>query len=254
MNRNDTDPEEETLRFFATAPRPCSYLQGRDAISVFADPEATLSTALYDQLAGYGFRRSGNDLYVPACPGCSECIPVRIPVTHFKRSRNQQKIWKRNRDLTCSVLAPEFREQHFELYTRYLNSRHPDGGMDNPDADDYMRFLTSDWCDTLFMEFRLDETPLALAVTDRLHKAISAVYTFFDPDSDRRSLGTYAVLRQIELAQDMGCDWLYLGYWIPGSKKMQYKSRFRPMQAYYEGHWQPIENILPGSSDPSGGR
>jgi len=243
MNRNDADPEEETLRFFATAPRPCSYLQGRDAISVFADPEATLSPALYDQLAKYGFRRSGNDLYVRACPGCSECIPVRIPVSRFKRSRNQQKNWNRNRDLSYSTLTPEFREQHFELYVRYMNSRHPSGGMDNPDPDDYMRFLTSDWCDTLFVEFRLGETPVALAVTDRLHNAASAVYTFFDPDLERRSLGTYAVLSQIELAQDMDCDWLYLGYWIPNSKKMQYKSRFRPMQAYFEGHWQPIEDI-----------
>jgi len=254
MNRDDTEPEEETLRFFATAPRPCSYLQGRDAISVFADPEAALSTALYDQLAKFGFRRSGNNLYVPACPGCSECIPVRIPVPRFKRSRNQQKIWKRNQDLTCSVLAPEFMEQHFELYTRYLNSRHPDGGMDHPEADDYMRFLTSDWCDTLFVEFRHDQALVALAVTDRLHRAISAVYTFFDPDLDRRSLGTYAVLHQIELAREMDCDWMYLGYWIPGSQKMHYKSRFRPMQAYYEGHWQPIEDILQASSDTPRGR
>ena len=242
MNRDDTDPEEQTLRFFATAPRPCSYLQGRDAISVFADPEATLSTAIYDQLARYGFRRSGDSLYVPACPGCSECIPVRIPVSRFKRSRNLQKTWNRNRDLVCRTLAPEFNEQHFELYVRYMSSRHPDGGMNNPDPDDYMRFLTSDWCDTLFMEFRLGETPVALAVTDHLHNATSAVYTFFDPDLERRSLGTYAVLRQIELAQDMGCEWLYLGYWIPGSRKMQYKSRFRPIQAYYEGRWQPIED------------
>ncbi|MFQ5644854.1 MAG: arginyltransferase, partial [Thiogranum sp.] len=197
MNRNDTDQEEETLLFVATAPRPCSYLQGRDAISVFADPDATLSTALYDQLATYGFRRSGNNLYVPACPGCSECIPVRVPVHDFRRSRNQQKIWNRNHDLGCRVLAPEFREQHFALYTRYLNSRHPDGGMDNPGADDYMHFLTSDWCDTLFVEFRLGQTAVALAVTDRLHNALSAVYTFFDPEAARRSLGTYAVLRQI---------------------------------------------------------
>jgi len=243
MNRNDTDPEEESLLFFATAPRPCSYLEGRDAISVFADPEATLSTALYDKLAKFGFRRSGNSLYVPACPGCSECIPVRVPVSRFKRSRNQQKIWNRNRDLACNVLTPEFRRSHFEMYARYLNNRHPDGGMDNPEPDDYMRFMTSDWCDTLFMEFRLGETPVALAVTDRLHNAASAVYTFFEPELGRRSLGTYAVLRQIELAKDMGCDWLYLGYWIPDSKKMQYKNRFRPMQAYYESRWQPIENI-----------
>ncbi|HED18561.1 MAG TPA: arginyltransferase [Gammaproteobacteria bacterium] len=250
MNKNDTDPEEETLRFFATAPRPCSYLEGRDAISVFADPDATLSTALYDQLAKFGFRRSGSSLYVPACPGCSECIPVRVSVAGFVRSRNQQKIWNRNRDLTCNTLTPEFREQHFEMYERYLGNRHPHGGMDNPEPDDYMRFMTSDWCDTLFVEFCLGETPVALAVTDRLHNAASAVYTFYEPELGRRSLGTYAVLRQIELAKEMGCDWLYLGYWIRGSKKMQYKSRFRPMQAYYEGHWQPIENIPPKNPTP----
>ncbi len=248
MNRNDTAPGGTTLRFFATAPRPCSYLQGRDAISVFADPDARLSTAIYDQLAGFGFRRSGNDLYVPACPGCSECIPVRIPVHRFKRSRNQQKIWNRNRDLECAVLAPAFREAHFDLYRRYLASRHPDGGMDDPAPDDYLQFLSSDWCDTLFLEFSLDGTPLALAVTDRMQHALSAVYTFFEPEAARRSLGTYAVLRQIELAQETGYQWLYLGFWIPGSRKMQYKSRFRPMQAYYEGRWQSIGNIPPGKS------
>ena len=233
--------KEEELRFFATAPRPCSYLEGRNAISVFADPEARLSLAIYNQLASYGFRRSGNDLYVPACPGCSECIPVRIAVDPFKRSRNQQKVWNRNRDLVCRALAPEFRDEHFDLYTRYLKSRHRGGGMDDPTPEEYLLFLSSDWCDTLFLEFRLNNKPIALAVTDRLDNAYSAVYTFFEPDLDRRSLGTFAILQQIELARDMGCDWLYLGYWIPGSRKMQYKSRFRPMQAYRDGRWQWVE-------------
>ncbi|HHJ15546.1 MAG TPA: arginyltransferase [Gammaproteobacteria bacterium] len=242
MDRNDLDDKEETLRFFATAPRPCSYLEGRNAISVFADPEAQLSPAIYNQLARFGFRRSGNDLYVPACPGCSECIPVRVPVAKFKRSRNQQRVWNRNRDLSCSVLEPVYRESHFRLYARYLKSRHTGGGMEDPTPDDYMRFLTSNWCDTLFVEFSLAGRPVAVAVTDRLQRAHSAVYTFFDPELERRSLGTCAILQQIELAREADCEWLYLGYWIADSQKMRYKSRFRPIEAYREGQWGLLED------------
>ena len=237
MDKNDP-PEEEELRFFATAPRRCSYLQDRNAISVFADPEARLSPAIYNQLARYGFRRSGNDLYVPACPGCSEGVPVRILASQFVRSRSQQKIWNRNRDLVCTILPAEYRNEHFDLYKRYQKARHPDGGMDNPTPDEYIRFLGCDWCDTHFIEFRLERKPVAVAVTDRLYNALSAVYTFFDPLLDRRSLGTYAILQQIEMTREAGCDWLYLGYWIQGSGKMQYKSRFQPMQAFRDGHWQ----------------
>jgi arginyl-tRNA--protein-N-Asp/Glu arginylyltransferase len=238
---DDENPlRDQELRFFATAPRACSYLSGRSAISVFADPDARLSPAVYQQLAGFGFRRSGNDLYVPACPGCSECIPVRIPVRQFRRSRNQQKIWNRNRDLGVTVLPPAYRDEHFDLYSRYLSGRHPGGGMDQPTPDDYMNFLTSSWCETLFMEFRLADTPVAVAVTDRLGNALSAVYSFFDPALPRRSLGTYSVLRQIELGRELGCDWHYLGYWIPGCGKMEYKNRFRPLQGYQQGNWSML--------------
>ena len=237
MDRNELDNKEETLRFFATAPRPCAYLAERDAISVFADPEAQLSPDIYNKLAHFGFRRSGDRLYVPACPGCSECIPVRIPVAQFKRSRNQQRVWSRNRDLRSRVLEPVYREDHFRLYARYLESRHAGGGMEDPTPEEYLQFLTSNWCDTQFMEFSLDGQPVAVAVTDRLQHAHSAVYTFFDPGLQRRSLGTLAILQQIELARTADCDWLYLGYWIAGSRKMRYKTRFRPIQAYREGHW-----------------
>ncbi|MGD8614778.1 MAG: arginyltransferase [Gammaproteobacteria bacterium] len=253
MNRRHSLVEQE-LRFFGTSPRACSYLPNRSAVSVFADPYARLSTALYEQLAGLGFRRSGGDLYVPACPDCRECVPVRIPVHRFKRSRNQQKIWNRNRDLMCRLLPPEFRDDHFALYTRYLDSRHPGGGMDRPTPDEYLSFLTSDWCETLFVELRLDGAPVAVAVTDRLGNALSAVYTFFDPELKRRSLGTYAVLRQIELARATGCDWHYLGYWIAGSDKMRYKSRFRPMQAYRGGEWRTLETDRPAVRTPAPGR
>ena len=235
---NNKSHTQQGLRFVATAPRPCSYLQGRNAISVFADPDARLSAQIYNQLALYGFRRSGNDLYVPACPGCSECIPVRVVASQFIRSRNQQKIWKKNRDLACTILPAEYNDEHFDLYALYQRARHAGGGMDNPTPEEYTRFLTSDWSDTQFIEFRLAGKAVAVAVTDRLHNALSAVYTFFDPSLARRSLGTYAILRQIEITRELGCDWLYLGYWIRGSGKMQYKRRFRPMQAYRDGRWQ----------------
>jgi arginyl-tRNA--protein-N-Asp/Glu arginylyltransferase len=236
MNKTHSGSEEE-LRFFATAPRPCSYLPGRSAISVFADPDARFSMPVYNQLAEFGFRRSGNDLYVPACPGCSECVPVRVPVSEFKRSRNQQRVWQRNRDLDWEIHDPAFAPQLFPLYRDYLQQRHAGGGMDDPGVEDYLHFLTSDWCDSLFLVGRLEGRPVVVAVTDKMDRALSAVYTFFDTTLARRSLGTLAILRQVELARAMQRDWLYLGYWIAGSDKMHYKNRFRPLQGYRQGSW-----------------
>lgn len=247
MDKNRPHNDDKELRFFATAPRSCSYLEGRDTISVFADPDARLTPAVYQQLARFGFRRSGNNLYVPACPGCSQCIPVRIPAARFRRSRNQQKIWNRNRDLVCTVLPAEFRQDHFELYQRYLASRHPGGGMDQPTREDYLGFLSSYWSETFFFEFRRGDQLAAVAVTDRLGNALSAVYTFFDPNMQRRSLGTYAILRQVELARELGNDWHYLGYWVPGCDKMRYKSRFRPLEVYRNGKWRTLEPGQPTS-------
>jgi arginine-tRNA-protein transferase len=232
--------QEQELRFFATPPRPCSYLPARSAISVFADPDARLSMPLYNQLAEYGFRRSGNDLYVPACPGCSECVPVRIPVEQFRPSRNQRRVWRDNRDLSWDVLKPEDALSLFPLYRDYLQQRHPNGGMDDPSEEDYLRFLTSSWCDSFFLVGRLDSRPVVAAVTDKLHNALSAVYTFFDASLTGRSLGTLAVLRQIALAAEIGHQWVYLGYWINGSEKMHYKSRFQPLQGYRQGRWNKI--------------
>lgn len=241
MSIDDSRQDRNTLRFFATAPRPCSYLDDHTAVSIFADPEARLTPKIYNQLAGYGFRRSGGDLYVPACPSCSRCIPVRVDVNRFQRSRNQQKIWNRNQDLEVTLLEAQYRDDHFALYQSYLASRHPGGGMDNPTGDEYMQFLDSDWSETGFLEFRDQGQLVAVAVTDLLENGISAVYTFFDPSRQRRSLGTFAILRQIELAKEFALDWHYLGFWIPGCGKMEYKSRFRPLQAYQNGHWVTLE-------------
>ena len=242
MSRDEQpDGGQQSLRFYATAPRSCSYLPDRSAISVFADPEVTLSTDIYQQLAPLGFRRSGSDLYLPACAVCRQCIPVRVEVEAFRRSRSQQRVWQRNRDVTCTPLDAEFRQDHFELYSRYLSQRHAGGGMENPTPEDYLNFLASDWSDTLFLEFRLEDTLLGVAVTDCLADSLSAVYTFFDPDFEARSPGTLAVLTQIEMARQLGLSWLYLGYWVPGSRKMAYKNRFRPLQVFRGGHWQKFD-------------
>lgn len=241
MNNRRQPCSEDELRFFATAPRPCAYLQGRSAISVFADPEATLSMPLYNQLAQFGFRRSGNDLYVPACPGCSECVPVRIPVAHFRPTRSQRRVQRNNSDLHWDILAPADAGWLFPLYRDYLQQRHAGCGMDDPSEEDYLRFLGSDWCDTFFLVGTLRGRPAVVAVTDDMDNALSAVYTFFDTSLARRSPGTLAILRQIELTRLMQRDWLYLGYWIAGSAKMDYKSRFRPLQGYRHGSWQDIE-------------
>lgn len=242
MNRdNRPDDEQQTLRFYATLPRPCSYIDNLSAISVFADPDATLSPEMYQKLAPMGFRRSGSDLYIPACTTCDQCIPVRVKVNEFQRTRSQQRVWQRNRGISCSPLDAGFQQEHFELYRRYLSRRHPGGGMENPDPEDYLNFLTSNWSDTFFLEFRENGTLLCVAVTDCLPDALSSVYTFFDPDLATRSPGTLAILTQIETARELELDWLYLGYWVPDCRKMSYKNRFKPLQVFRHGSWQSFE-------------
>jgi arginine-tRNA-protein transferase len=202
------------LGFYATPPHDCSYLSDRQAITLFADPCFPKSSRLYSALLDNGFRRSGEHLYQPYCTDCSACIPIRIPVSQFRPTRNQVRTWKRNQDLIIRPLAAEFDQQHFELYQRYLASRHAGGGMDNPTSENYMDFLTASWTDTVFYEMKLGNQLLAVAVADHIDNALSAVYTFFDPDYSNRSLGKYAILFTIDEANKASLSWLYLGYWI----------------------------------------
>jgi arginyl-tRNA--protein-N-Asp/Glu arginylyltransferase len=226
--------------FFASPPHACHYLPGRQAVTLFADPRAPLGPSVYAELIDHGFRRSGQYLYRPRCPGCQECIPVRIPVGRFRSSRKDRRTWARNQDLRVSRLAPAYQDEHFALYRRYVTARHPRGGMDEADPARYMEFLVSSWCDTEFYEFRTGSSVLAVAVVDRLPQGLSAVYTFFEPGEAQRSLGRYAILWEIETARREGLPWLYLGYWIRDCPKMSYKSEYRPLQAYRNGRWEDI--------------
>ena len=228
----------DALRFFQTPEHECNYLPDREASTVFVDPSAELNSLIYAQLALIGFRRSGRYLYRPRCKSCNACIPIRISAHDFIANRSQRRVQKANRDLKITLCDNEFQKEHYELYERYLTSRHKDGGMDDTTPEKYRGFLTCDWMDTRFVEFRLDNRLVCVAVTDFLHDGLSALYTFFDPQLQNRGLGTFAILWQIEAAKRFNKQWVYLGYWINESDKMAYKTRFKPYELFINGYWQ----------------
>ena len=225
------------LSFYATPEHECNYLPNHEAITLFADPDTQLNNHMYSQLAVYGFRRSGKYIYRPSCANCKACIPVRVPVSTFKPRKSQQRILNKNKDLDFIVKKANYDDKHFSLYKKYISARHPDGGMDQAEPDQYLEFLTSGWSDTLFVEFRLHGKLLSVTTIDRLESGLSAVYTFFDPDYSSRSLGTYAVLWSIKKTRDWSLPYLYLGFWINDCQKMSYKKDFRPIEQFKNGVW-----------------
>jgi arginine-tRNA-protein transferase len=229
------------IQLFRGAEHPCSYLPGRAACSAYADPGLLLDVSTYSSLAAQGFRRSGDLVYRPHCPSCAACVPARIPVARFALNRSQQRNWRDNADVAVIPKSAEFDAEHYRLYQRYLAARHDDGGMADSSPEEYLGFLASRWADTQFVEFRVDGALLAVAVVDKLDTGLSAVYTFFDPERGERGLGTLAVLWQIAEARRLGLQWLYLGFWIEDCRKMNYKNRFRPMQALLGGRWLTFE-------------
>jgi arginyl-tRNA--protein-N-Asp/Glu arginylyltransferase len=233
---------QRTPDIFLSMPHPCSYLPDRTAATLFIDPRFPLDRDRYGAFTRLGFRRSGDLIYRPHCPGCVACVPVRIPVERFRPNRGQRRIWKRNRSVRVVTHPGAFVREHFDLYLRYQAARHPGGGMDDPDSQKYINFLTGRRVETSFLEMRESNRLLGVAVIDRLNDGLSAVYTFYDPDEAARSLGTYAILWEIEQARSLQLPWLYLGYWIGESRKMAYKTNFRPIEAYRNGRWAELES------------
>jgi arginine-tRNA-protein transferase len=231
---------EQKLGFYATPPHSCNYLPGREAVTLFADPHFPKNNRLYAALADCGFRRSGEHLYIPHCTACARCVPVRIPVAEFTPTRNQLRTLRRNRALSIHRLPAEFDREHYDLYRRYLAGRHHGGGMDNPTPGNYNEFLIASWTETYFYEMRAGDRLLCVAAVDYMDNALSAVYTFFDPDYARFSPGKFAILFEIAEARRLGKQWLYLGYWIEGCNKMEYKSEYRPMEFYINNAWQRL--------------
>lgn len=229
----------QSIRCFITVPFACSYLPQQEARNLIIDPEIALSPVLLGNLLSVGFRRSGGSLYRPACDECHACVSLRLNVHTFKPDRSQRRNWRSNGAIEQRTSTGVSDEQ-FDLYCRYLASRHSDSSMANPTREEYISFLTAAGIDTRFHEFRLDGRLVAVAVTDHTPMGLSAVYTFYDPALERRGLGTYAILWQIEHARQSHLPWLYLGYWIEACDKMNYKNRFRPCEGYINGGWQRV--------------
>ncbi|MGG4773706.1 arginyltransferase [Alcaligenaceae bacterium 429] len=232
------DPTVQPLQFYTTAPYICSYLPKRQARSKVAVPADAISSSTYSQLVDQGFRRSGTFVYKPNCQQCKACTSLRIDVHNFKADRTQRRVWKRLQHLSVQLLPLAWNEEHYLLYRDYQAQRHDLHQDDHEVRAQYAQFLLSSQVDSRLIEFRDPETQALkiVALCDMLDQGLSAVYTFFSPDSTE-SLGTYAILWQIHLCQSLGLPWLYLGYWIEQSRKMAYKTRFTPYQLLQNGSW-----------------
>jgi arginine-tRNA-protein transferase len=241
-----TELSFKTLQFYATAPYPCSYLPGREARSQVAAPSHLIDNATYSRLVEQGFRRSGLFTYRPHCDACRACISIRVDARRFAPSRTQRRIWKRHgAQLQARAMPLRWESEHFALYQRYQAGRHPGAGMDEDSQSQYTQFLLTSRVDSRLVEFRdHDERLLMVSMIDVLESGLSSVYTFFDPEA-AGSLGTYGILWQIEQCRQLDLPWLYLGYWIRESRKMAYKSQFRPFQVLDGSVWTDA----PGTED-----
>ena len=231
----------DVVRLFQTLPHDCGYFAERTAQNLVIDPSAPQLPQLYDTAVQRGFRRAGGHVYHPQCLNCRACVACRVPVASFRCDRAQRRCLVRNRDLSLRIAPAGYSEEYFSLYQRYLRTRHRDGGMDDARAEDFSRFLYTTWSPTRFLEFRCGERLVAVAVTDFCANGLSAVYTFFDPDETERSLGTFAILSQIAIARERGLPHVYLGFWIEGHPKMDYKKRYHPLEVLDGGAWKTLE-------------
>jgi arginine-tRNA-protein transferase len=230
-----------TKHFYSTDLAPCPYLPGRDERRLVALVEPGEPESMVDLLTAAGFRRSQHALYKPACPGCQACVPVRIVVDAFRPSRTERRIVKRNADISASELTPRASVEQYELFHRYLEARHDDGGMSTMTFQGYAEMVESALSRTALVEFRNNHGRLmGVSLTDRVASGLSGVYKFFEPEEERRSLGTFIILWHVSRAIELGLAYVYLGYWIRDCRKMAYKARFAPLERLEGARWRAI--------------
>jgi arginine-tRNA-protein transferase len=223
--------------------RPCPYIEGRNECVIATELTGGDAKNLYHDGIRAGFRRSHNFMYRPACPGCNACRPVRVVTSAFTPSRSLDRVWRANRHVTAKTALPEATTEQYGLFARYQAERHPGGGMDRMSFIEYRAMVEESPVDTLATEFHDGEGELiAVMLADALPGALSAVYSFYDTEHGKLALGTYMILWLIAEAKSRDLDYVYLGYWISGCAKMDYKSRFRPLEAFGPQGWTPLES------------
>ena len=231
------------LRFFLTAPSPCPYLPAREERKVFTHLPLTDGAAINDALTAAGFRRSQNIAYRPACESCEACVSARIPANRYPFSRSERRVLDRNRDLVRHIVEAEATMEQFDLLRRYLTTRHADGGMAEMTWPDYVAMVEDTAVRTHLIEYRLpspDGGPgdlVACVLVDILGDGLSLVYSFYEPAMGKRSLGSFVILDHVVQARVAELGYVYLGYWVPGSSKMDYKARYRPIEVHKPGGW-----------------
>lgn len=231
-------PGSPSRRFLLTPDHPCGYLEDRQARTLFLHPGERHAPPDYQMLATMGFRRAGEHLYRPHCAGCQACVPTRVPVERFTPKRRFRRVLARNADLAVRVEPPGFSDERYRLYERYIAARHGDGDMHPASPAQFRSFLCGTrWSESFSLCGYLDGTLVVAAATDAMPQGLSAIFTFFEPNLAARSLGVYAVLRQIEECRRRSLPYLYLGYWIAEAAKMRYKMDYRPIELLTDRGW-----------------
>jgi arginyl-tRNA--protein-N-Asp/Glu arginylyltransferase len=243
-----TSQPRDAPQFYLTSPSVCPYLPGKEERKVFTHIVGKRARDLNEILTQGGFRRSQTIAYRPACESCRACVSVRVLVDEFEPSANLRRVAKANRDLIGATMPNRPTSEQYSLFRRYLDARHTDGGMADMTVLDYSMMVEDSHVDTRVVEYRrrgIDSgitgrgtgDLVAVCLTDEMADGLSMVYSFYDPALRDRSLGTFMILEHIARARRMGLPYLYLGYWVEGSKKMDYKARFTPQERLMPSGW-----------------
>ena len=244
-----TQHSRDTPQFYLTAPSPCPYLKGQEERKVFTHLVGERAAELNDLLTHGGFRRSQSIAYRPACEACRACISVRVLVDDFRPTRNMRRVRDRNADVVGEMRVPVPTSEQYSVFRAYLDHRHFDGGMADMTVLDYAMMVEDTHVDTKVIEYRRRGPDsfitgkghgelIGVALTDKMADGLSMVYSYFSPEYTDRSLGTFMILDHISRARAAGLPHVYLGYWVNGSRKMNYKIRFQPQEHLGPKGWE----------------
>ncbi len=248
-----TRHSRDTPQFYLTAPSPCPYLPGKEERKVFTHLVGERAGELNDLLTHGGFRRSQSIAYRPACDACRACVSVRVIANEFRPSRNMRRVMERNADVVGDMRTPQPSSEQYSVFRSYLDSRHRNGGMADMTVLDYAMMVEDSHVQTRLVEYRRRGPDsgitgrgagqlLAMTLVDVLSDGLSMVYSFYDPEKASRSLGTFMILDHIDRARRMGLDYVYLGYWVRSSRKMDYKGSFLPQERLMPEGWRRVDS------------